>query len=113
VHFDARAPADVLVIGALIRILESAPAADVVDEDDPEVGTPAFDILNDLLKRVPPINPKPALPRVGIGPHNGHATAVSVFGDDLVLIVGGVLLVLGGHANVLRGGDRRGDAFAA
>ena len=44
VHLDARVAADVLVVGALVGVLEPAPAADVVDQDDLEVGAAALDV---------------------------------------------------------------------
>ena len=42
-HADAGALADVFVIGALVRILKPAPAADVVDEDGREIGSFSFE----------------------------------------------------------------------
>ena len=47
---NAGAFADVLVVGAFVGILEAAPAADVIDEDDREVRLAAFDVLDQLLQ---------------------------------------------------------------
>jgi hypothetical protein len=41
---DAGAAADVLVVRALVGILKSPPAADVVDQDDLEVGTAVLNV---------------------------------------------------------------------
>ena len=41
-HADAGTLANVFVVGAFVGILEAAPAADVVDEDDCEVGRVDF-----------------------------------------------------------------------
>jgi hypothetical protein len=41
---NSGAAADVLVIGAFVGVLEPTPAADVVDEDDLEVGLACFDV---------------------------------------------------------------------
>jgi hypothetical protein len=58
---DAGAAADVLVIGALIGVLESPPAADVVDQDDLKIGFARLDITDQLLQRDASIDAQPAL----------------------------------------------------
>ena len=67
-HGNAGAPADVFVVGALVGVLEPAPAADVIDQDGLEIGVPALDILDQLLERVAARRSKPALALIGIGP---------------------------------------------
>jgi len=47
---DALAFADVLVIGRLVRVLKPAPAADVVDQDQVEIGVAGFNVGDQLLQ---------------------------------------------------------------
>ena len=46
---NACALADVFVVGALVGILEPAPAAHVIDQDHLEVGAPRLDDVDQLL----------------------------------------------------------------
>jgi hypothetical protein len=64
---DAGAAADVLVIGALVGVLEPAPAADVVDQDDLEVGLAGLDVLDQLLQGDAAVDAQAALAFVGVG----------------------------------------------
>jgi hypothetical protein len=52
VEIDLRATTDVLVVGALIGILETAPPAYVVHKDCAEVGMTALDVLYHLFQRL-------------------------------------------------------------
>jgi hypothetical protein len=53
--WDASAAAEVLIIGALIRILEAPPSADIVDKDTREVYLPVPNVLNHLGQGIAPL----------------------------------------------------------
>ena len=57
VHGDAGALADVLVVGALVGVLEAAPAADVIDQHHLEVGAAALDVGDRPLQLVEALQP--------------------------------------------------------
>ena len=78
-HLNPGAATDVFVIGALVGVLEPAPAADVVDEDDLEVSLARLHISDQLLESLPAIDAQTALALVGVG------------ADDLDVAPGGVL----------------------
>ncbi|MNE64665.1 hypothetical protein D3C80_1600870 [compost metagenome] len=107
VHGDAGLAAQVLVVGAFIGVLETPPAADVVDEDGLEVGPPGLDIGQQPLERVPALDLQAALALVGVGLDDLEATACGVGRYDVRLVLGGVFLVLGRHTDVLRRAHRR------
>ena len=48
---NSGAAADVLVVGALIGVLETAPAADIINQDHLEIGGAGFDVGNQPLQR--------------------------------------------------------------
>src|SRR6202035_667361 len=75
---DPRAPADIFVIGALVGVLEAAPAADVVDENGFEPRGAALDIDQQLLQRIASVEAQPALAVVGVGSHDVEAVADGV-----------------------------------
>ena len=78
VHGDAGALADVLVVGALVGVLEAAPAADVVDQHHLEVGAAALDVGDQPLQLVAALQPQPALALVGIAA-NDHRPCRSAY----------------------------------
>jgi hypothetical protein len=63
------------------------------------------------LQGGPAIDGQPTLTLVGIGPHDLDAAPVGVFLNLVSLVVGGVLLMLGGHAHVLGGTECFGWIF--
>ena len=93
-HGDAGVPALELEGGALVGILEAAPAADVVGQDRVEIGVVLLSVLDELLQPFAVLHEQAALRVVGIGANDFHVVIVRVTLDDLVLIVGRVLLVL-------------------
>src|SRR5262249_6606239 len=101
VDLDAGALAQVLVVGALVGVLEAAPAADVVDQDGPVVGATGLHVVDHLPQRVAAGDAEAALALVGVGADDLEAAAPGVVADDVLLVDGGVLLVLGGHPAVL------------
>ncbi|KRH79071.1 hypothetical protein FERRO_01320 [Ferrovum sp. JA12] len=105
---DALAFADVFVIGRFVRVLKPAPAADVVDQDQVEIGVARFDIGNQLLQGGAATDGQAAFAVVGIGAHDLDAPLVGVLTDLVGLVESGVLLVFGGHAHVLGGAKGSG-----
>jgi hypothetical protein len=99
---DAGTPADVLVVRRFVGVLKAPPTADVVDQDDAEVGVAGLDVADQALQGLAPVDAKPALALVGVGPHDVDVAARRVLPDLVALVLGGVLLVLRGHAHVLR-----------
>jgi hypothetical protein len=102
---DPFASADVFVVGGLVRILEAPPAADVIDQDDLEIGITGLDITDQALQRIAAIDVEAAAPFVGVGAHDRDAVLLGVFPDLVGLVLGRVLLVVGGHAHVFGGGE--------
>jgi NADPH:quinone reductase-like Zn-dependent oxidoreductase len=100
---DAGALADVLVVGALVRVLESAPAADVVDQDGGEVGIAALDVIDQRLERIATVQAEPALALIGVGANDREAASIGIPADGIGLVLGRVLLMLGRHSHILRG----------
>ena len=87
---------------AFVGVLEPAPAADVVDQDCLEVGDTGLDVVDQLPERVTPLDPETALARVRVGAHDLEVARFGVALDRHLLVLGRVLLMLGGHADVLR-----------
>lgn len=54
----------------LIRVLEAAPPADVVNQNAAEVGLPGLDVPDQCLDPVTAIEAKTAFALVGIGPYD-------------------------------------------
>ncbi len=102
-HRDAGALADVFVIGAFVGVLEPTPAADVVDQDDLEIGAAPLDVGDEPRQRIAALEPQPALALIGIGADDRDAVIGGVAADGVALVLGRILLMLGRHAHVLRG----------
>ena len=108
---DVLALADVLVIRRFVRVLEPPPATDVVDQDQVEVGVAGFDIGDQALQRGAAVDGQTAFALVGVGSDDLDVAPLGVLANLVGLVVRGVLLMLGGHAHVLRsakGGGRCG-----
>jgi len=100
---DSRQPANVLVIGAFVGILEPAPSADIVHQNAGVLRLSTLDILEHLRQRVSPLDIQTALPLIGIEHHDLQTAALGVFPNHVHLVAGGVLLVLRGHPHVSGG----------
>ena len=111
VDFDPRTLADVLVVGALVGVLEPAPAAYVVDQDGRIVGMPRLHVLDHRPQRVSSLDLQPALAVVGISADDFVAAFGRPLADHVGLVLRGILLVLGGHADVLGRTDELGGRF--
>lgn len=90
------------LILAIVRSLKPAPAAHVVDEDSSKIRAPALDIGNQSLERVPSLDPQPAPAFVGIGSDDLQTMPIGIKPDRFGLVLRGILLMLGGHAHILR-----------
>lgn len=108
VDTDARLSADELIVGALIRVLEPTPAADVIDQDRAELGGAASHVGEQLLQGLPSVQGQPAPPRVLVGLDDLESAARRVLGDGFGLVLGRIPLMLRRHAHILRRADRRG-----
>jgi hypothetical protein len=97
---DAGPFADVFVISALVRILEPAPAAHVVDENGREVSRSVLNVVDQLLQGIAAIQPKSALSLIGIGANDFDPASSSILLDRFGLIFRRVFLVVSGHPHV-------------
>ena len=100
---DARLLAGKLVGRTLVRVLEAAPAADVIDEDQLEVGVFRLHIRQQGLQPFAPADVEPALALVRVGPDDLDVVVLGVVADPVRLVLGRVLLVLGRHAHIFGG----------
>jgi hypothetical protein len=66
---------------------------------------PACTSADQLLERLPTVDAQPALALVGVGADDLDVAPGGVLADFVALVLRRVLLVLGGHAHVLRGAD--------
>ena len=97
---DTHPPADIFVVRAFVGILESAPAADIVNEDVGELRATFLDIADHLRERVATLDVQTAFPLVGVFLHDGQSTALRVFADDIHLVARRILLMFRGHAHI-------------
>ena len=107
-HADAGLFTHVFVMGALVGVLKAAPAADVVDQDDLEVGVLRPHVRQQALQSLASTDVEPAFAFVGVGAHDLDTMAHRVFQDFIGLVLRRVLLMLGRHAHVAGGADQRG-----
>jgi integrase/recombinase XerD len=82
-----------------IRI--GAPPADIIDQDHFEIGGAVLDVLDQLLQGFTAFDPQPTLPGVGIRTDQFETAFRRIFADRVRLVFRRVLLVVGGHADVL------------
>ena len=85
---------DVLVVGALVHILETSPAADIVDQQGSEIGPLRFDIGHRPVQAFPASDVQAASPMVRVNLHDFHVVVRRVLANDVCLVLGRVLLVL-------------------
>lgn len=104
-HVDSGPPADEFVVRRLVGILETTPAADVVNENDREIGLSALHVIEQPLEGVAAIETQSALPLVGVGADDFHVAPCRILADGVPLVFRRILLMLGRHPHVLRGPD--------
>ncbi len=107
VNKDSHPLAPKLDFSCFVGILKTSPAADVIHQDSCIVGATAFDIVEQGLKGVTADEPQATLAFVGIGPDDLVASFLRVASDHCGLVVRGVFLMLGRHADVFRCPDFR------
>ena len=95
----------VFVVSALVGVLKSPPATDVIHKDRLEVGVARLNIIEQSLQRVTAFEAKSALSLVGVSAHDLIAARLGVRANQVGLILCRVLLVLRRHTDVLRGPD--------
>src|ERR1700733_1326456 len=97
-HGNPSGFAEELVVSRFVTILETAPAADVVNEDGPVGRYPCYDISQQLAKACAAAEYNSALCSVRIGLDDGKTLALGVLLNGSHLVLQRVLLVLGGHS---------------
>jgi hypothetical protein len=91
----------------LIHILESSPTADIVGQYNLGARRATNNVLNQLTKTMPTIQDHSALPGVCIRVCHDEGVFRGIPCDCRSLILKGVLLMLGGHPQVLRDWNTR------
>ena len=93
--FDTVASAVELIRCALIRVLKSPPAADVINEDKFKIGAAVLHIVDKSAERVAPIDAEAALTRITISPYNREIVFGGEQFDSVGLIFRRIDLVVG------------------
>ena len=109
---DARALADIFVVGALVGILEPAPAADIVDKDGRKICPAGLNIADQALELIPAADIKPALARIFVGADDLDAAPRRILADYFGLVLGRVFLPVGRHPDVFGRANERGGLCA-
>ena len=92
-YLDAGFLADEFVVGAFVDVLETAPAADVVDQDDIEIGLALLHVGHQFLQVLAAVDPQPAATLVDIGLDDLDLSLGGVIGDRCGLVLNRVLLL--------------------
>ena len=87
----------------LVGILETTPAAHVVDQDQFEVGVFGKHIRDQVLQPLAAADVEPALSLICISPDDLDIVVLGVIADPVRLVLRRVLLMLGRHAHILGG----------
>ena len=104
VDADPGTGADMLVIGPFISILKPTPAADVIDQNGLEIRLAGSDLCHQVLQRLATVQPQPGPTGVLEDAQDLQAPGSGVIPNDVELVLGGVLLVIGRHPDI---GDGR------
>src|SRR5690606_38420685 len=86
------APADILVVRGLVGVLEAAPAADVIDQHQGEIGRAGLNILDQLPERIAALDLEPALASIGIGAHDLDPARLGIVPDRVGLVFSRIFL---------------------
>jgi len=92
-------------MGSFINILKAPPAAHVVDKNRLVLRSATRDIMKEPTEFLSMFDRDTTLPGVGIGRYDDIAMALRVCLNRSLLIGYGILLVLCGHAYILRCGN--------
>jgi len=74
-------------IGSFIRIPKPAPPADVVDQDELEIGMAAAHIRDQRLEAVAAVQGDATAPFICVRPHDGKSAPGGVGGEHVALVV--------------------------
>jgi hypothetical protein len=86
---------------AFVGVLKATPSAHVVDQDVVKIGMTRPHVVKQLDQAGPVLDFKPALTFVAVRPDNRELMQVRVRRDHGSLILDGVSLVIGRHADIL------------
>lgn len=89
-------------MGALVRVLESSPAADVIDKDQLEIDVLRLHVGEQPLQPLAPADIEPAFALVGVGSDYLDIVSRGVVQNLVGLVLGRILLMLCRHAHILR-----------
>src|SRR5258706_15521266 len=95
-----------LIVGSFINILKASPAAHVVNKDRFVLSVATHHISQKSSKFLSMFDLNPTLSSVRISRRHGIAMAVRVCLNGSFLVGDGILLLLCGHAHVLRCGNQ-------
>jgi hypothetical protein len=87
--------AEELVVGALVGVLEAAPAADVVNQDELEIDAAGADVLEQPLQSLASTDVQPAFALIGVGVDDLDPMVLGIVFDTIGLVLGRILLMLG------------------
>jgi hypothetical protein len=104
VDADPGTRADMLVVGPFIGILKTAPTADVIDQNGLEIRLACSDLGHQVLQRFAAVQPQPGPTGVLEHPQDLQTPGGGVMSNDVQLVLGRVLLVIGRHPHI---GDSR------
>ncbi|MCY1532360.1 hypothetical protein D9M68_676310 [compost metagenome] len=103
---NSRLPATHLVAGADVRVLETPPAADVINQNGRVVRPPILNIIEKPFQRFAPLKPQTTFACVAIDPDDVEGVGGGIQTNRVELVFGRILLVLGGHPDISRGRSR-------
>ena len=100
---DPGAFAAQLIKGRFIRVLETPPPANVINENGLEIDVAAVDVREKLLQGIAPANLKATFAFIGIGADNLESPPLGICAYCCRLIVSRILLMIGGHTDIFSG----------
>jgi len=77
----------------------------IINQNDFEIRRTGFNILDEALQCITPLDAEPAFARVGIGAHDLHSAGGGVGLYRFAMVLGGIFLMLGRHAHIFRRPD--------
>src|SRR5208283_427532 len=98
---DASPLAEELIISRLVVVLETSPPANVEYQYCLEVSSAVQRVVNQALQARTVLNVQSAPSGIGVGSHDFVAVVLGVLRNCCLLIQNRVLLVFGGHPDVL------------
>jgi hypothetical protein len=102
VNVNASSLADELIVGAFIDVLKPTPPTYVVDQNAIKIRAPTLHVVDQLLEAVSLVYGEAAAAFVSICSNDVDVALASIARDHSRLIFRRILLIVGGHAHVLR-----------